>query len=367
MAFSTIWSIDVGRSSLKAVQLRRDQNNIEIMAVDKIDYPIGKNGVDAAAAGREALGIFRSRHGVRGPVAVVHPGQGTFSRFIKVPAFDEKRVNEMVGYEASQQIPFPLDEVTWDFHIVQRDYLPGEEREIALFAIRREAVDDFLVDFANESLDVELISIGYLGVLNFVAHDIRPEEASIVLDLGAAHTDLILVDGSRFWIRPIPHSGGDMTRAIMSRFRLAYPEAERLKLESSRAPKQAIKIFQAVIQPKLKELVGEIHRSIGFYRSQAGELNFKRLYLLGNGSKTIGIKKFLEEQLAIPVVRVQSIQHFRVNRDVDLKLLQTQLPSFASALGCALQGVGTALCEVDLVPREDKLRREIGRKRKHAF
>ena len=138
--FHTVWSIDLGKASLKAVKLRREGNNIEILAVDKIDYPIGTNGVDTAAQSKEALNAFKIRNDVREPVVVAHPGQGTFSRFIKVPAFEAKKLKEMVGYEASQQIPFPLDEVIWDYHLVNRDYLAGEEREVGIFAVRKEAI-----------------------------------------------------------------------------------------------------------------------------------------------------------------------------------------------------------------------------------
>jgi type IV pilus assembly protein PilM len=367
MAFQTIWSIDLGRSSLKAVKLTRDRNNVEILAVDKVDYPPGKNGVDAAAQAKEALGIFRARNNVSEPVAVTHPGQGTFYRPIKVPASDDKKIESMVGYEAAQQIPFPLDEVIWDYHITKKDYLPGEERDVALFAVRRDAIDDFLLDFQNEHMDVEVVTIGYIGLLNFVQHDLRPEEPSIILDIGASHTDLVLVDDSRFWVRALPHSGSDITNAIAQRFKLGFAEAEKLKIESSKVPQQAAKIFQAVIQPKLRELVGEIHRSIGYYRSQAGEVSFKHLYLLGNGAKVVGIKKFLEEQLGVQVHRVQSIHNFRVNRDVNLKLLQANLPAFGSALGCGLQALDAATCNVDLVPKEEKLKKSIQRKKKHAF
>ena len=368
MAIQTVWSVDLGKSSLKAVKLRRDRNNVEIVAVDKVNYPLSANGVDLAAQQREALEVFSARNNIKEPVAVAHPGQGTFSRFIKVPAFDEKKVNEMVGYEASQQIPFPLDEVIWDFHIIDREYLPGEEREVALFAVRREAIDDFLLEFTNQELAVETVSIGYLGLLNFVSHDIAPEGPSVVLDIGATHTDLVLVDGDRFWIRPLPHSGNDITKAIQERFRLDYDKAERLKLETARVPPQkAVQIFQAVIQPRLKELVSEIHRSIGFYRSQHGETSFQKLYLLGNGSKIIGIKKFLEESLRMPVEKVASIQHFRVARDVNLKLLQADLPAFGTSLGAGLQALGLGSCKVDLVPQEEKLAKEIDRKKKHVF
>jgi len=320
MAFHTIWSVDLGKASLKAVKLRRDKNNVEILAIDKVDYPLGQNGIDASGdAAKEALSIFSSRNEIKDPVVVSHPGQGTFSRFIKIPAFEDKKVEEMVQYEASQQIPFPLDEVIWDYHIVDRDYLSGEERDVGLFAVRREAIDDFLLDFVQDGMSVEMLPIGYLALFNFIKYDLNPQEPSIVLDIGASHTDLIFIDGERFWVRPLPHSGQDITRAIMDRFKLKYSEAERLKTAAAKAPKQAAKIFQAVILPKLKELVQEVQRSLGYYRSQAGEATFERLYLLGNGSRIIGIKKYLQDQLAIPVERVQSIHRLRINRDVNVK------------------------------------------------
>jgi len=368
MAFHTIWSVDLGKASLKAVKLRRDKNNVEILAIDKVDYPLGQNGIDASGdAAKEALSIFSSRNEIKDPVVVSHPGQGTFSRFIKIPAFEDKKVEEMVQYEASQQIPFPLDEVIWDYHIVDRDYLSGEERDVGLFAVRREAIDDFLLDFVQDGMSVEMLPIGYLALFNFIKYDLNPQEPSIVLDIGASHTDLIFIDGERFWVRPLPHSGQDITRAIMDRFKLKYSEAERLKTAAAKAPKQAAKIFQAVILPKLKELVQEVQRSLGYYRSQAGEATFERLYLLGNGSRIIGIKKYLQDQLAIPVERVQSIHRLRINRDVNVKLLQSQLPAFGTAFGGGLQALGVGACDVDLVPREEKLRKAAERKRKHVF
>jgi hypothetical protein len=51
MAINTVWSIDLGKSSLKAVRLRRSQGNVEIVAVDKVDYPLGDGGEDTAALG----------------------------------------------------------------------------------------------------------------------------------------------------------------------------------------------------------------------------------------------------------------------------------------------------------------------------
>ena len=366
--FNTVWSVDLGKASLKAVKIRREANNLEILAVDKIDYPVGANGIDVVQQAREALDVFKIRNDVREPVVVAHPGQGTFSRFIKVPAFDAKKLKEMVVHEASQQIPFPLDEVIWDYHVINRDYIAGEEREIGIFAVRKEAIDDYLLDFTSNGLSVEMLSIGYLGLMNYVFYDLSPKEPSIILDIGATHTDLILVDGKKFWIRPLPQSGNDINKAIMDHFKLSFQEAEKLKIEASKAPQLAASIrIATAIQPKLKDLVGEIHRSSGYYRSQAGDVKFQNLFLMGGGSKIVGIKKFLTERLGLQVHRIQTIKHFRVGRDVNLKLLQDELPSFGIALGGALQGVGSGTCKVDLVPQEERIQKDLRRTKKHAF
>ena len=108
MAINTVWSIDLGKSSLKAARLRRSQGNVEIIAVDKVDYPLGEGGEDTSALAREALEVFLARNSVKDPVVVAHPGQGTFSRFIKMPAFDQKKVLRWSGTRPRSRFLSPL-------------------------------------------------------------------------------------------------------------------------------------------------------------------------------------------------------------------------------------------------------------------
>ncbi|NRA98155.1 MAG: pilus assembly protein PilM, partial [Planctomycetes bacterium] len=187
------------------------------------------------------------------------------------------------------------------------------------------------------------------------------------LDSGGRHTQLILGDGKKFWIRALPHSGNEISKSIMSRLKLGFAEAEKLKVDAAKNPQHAARLFTAIIQPKLKDLVNQIQQSVGFYRSQVGEAQFKNVYLLGNASRVVGMKKYLEEHMGLPVHRVQTINHLRINRDVDVQVLQANLPAFGTAFGCALQGVGASDCTVDLIPQEEKLEKEYQRKKIHVF
>jgi len=44
------------------------------------------------------------------------PGSSAFARFAKLPPVDPKKVNDIVQFEAVQQIPFPIEEDIWDYH-----------------------------------------------------------------------------------------------------------------------------------------------------------------------------------------------------------------------------------------------------------
>ena len=208
MSISTVWSIDVGKSSLKAVKISREQTSLEILAVDKIDFEANDSGVDSIGQAKEALRTFAARNTIDCPVAVLHPSRSAFSRFIQLPPVDPKKLEEMIGYEAQQQIPFPIDEVIWDHHVSDGDD-ESMEKEVGIFAVRKEAISDFMLDY--DEFPMELITVGYIGLLNYVLFDLRPNKPVVVLDMGSDHTDLLIVDGTRFWFRSLPSAGNHLS------------------------------------------------------------------------------------------------------------------------------------------------------------
>jgi len=365
MAFSGVWSIDVGRYSLKAVHLKRYGSQVVLQGTDRIEYDVGPEGIDHIGGAKEALQIFTSRNHVRDPVIVCLPGYEALSRFIKIVADSDKKLQELVQYEARQQIPFPIEEVVWDWTLVPREYMPGQEKEVGIFAARRETVDDVLIDLESYGLRAEMIAPSYLGLLNYVLYELRPRVPSVVLDIGGEGTSLVLIENGGFWIRPLPFSGSAVTRALRSRFKLTFAEAERLKKQAARSP-EAVKIFKA-LQGVLGDLVSDIQTSIGFYRSQVNEASFKQIYLLGQGSYTLGLGKVLKERLGMRVLRPTSLARIRAGEGVDVGALRPQLPALAPAMGVGLQGVGLGRTNVNLMPREQQVQIAFARRKKLVF
>ncbi|MBI2899422.1 MAG: type IV pilus assembly protein PilM [Planctomycetes bacterium] len=359
-----VWGIDVGKSSVKAVRMELRGGEAALTAVEVVPYESAGEGADLDTQIAGALQELKNacRMG-KEPVLISLPGHSTFNRLIKLPPVEDEKIPEIVQYEAQSQIPFNIDEVIWSYQVIEREYQAGEEKEVILFAIKRDIVEQFLANIAPVGLNVEVIQFAPVALYNFLHHDQELAGAAIALDMGGDNTDLVILDGSKFWIRNLPITGNDITKALAKVFNLPFPEAEKLKLKAGQS-QQAQKIFNA-IQPVLRDLVGEIHRSIGYYKSISKTAKFEKIILLGNATKTLNFQKFVSQSLStmgnLPAARLAKLGKVDA-AGVDAGALNRHLGTLGAALGLGLQGLGLAANTVDLMPEAFKKKREVKRK-----
>ncbi len=358
---AAVWGVDIGKSALKAVKLRRTKEGMEVLAIEHIAYPLGEDEADANEQAADALRQFLAKHKTGGDSIVVGiAGLHAFSRPIKLPQAPRAQLEQVVRLEAQQQIPFPIAEVNWDWLKIEREYAPGEEVDVVLFATRTELVDGFLGDLKQSGLLPDVVTIAPLAIYNFVRHTDVDLSAggTIILDIGSEHTDLVIADGERFWIRNLRIAGNDITKALAERFKVPFAEAEKLKHSASKS-EQSKKIFTAM-ESVLKDLVGEIHRSVGFFKSQAGDLEVSRLVLLGDGAKLKNMTKYFKEHLGYEVTRVGQLgDRFMLDPEVDLDVLKNHLLGLGVAFGLALQGIGEARCTINLAPQQIQVQAQL--------
>ena len=126
-------------------------------------------------------------------MAVGVSGQSSFARFIKLPPVEPKKIPEIVRFEAIQQIPFPLDEVEWSYQLFQDESSP--DVEVGIFAMRKELVKQHIKYFTDAGLNVQAVQMNPLAVYNAMYHDERLKGTTMIIDLGAENTDLIIAEG----------------------------------------------------------------------------------------------------------------------------------------------------------------------------
>src|SRR6266850_3861056 len=178
------WGIDVGQCALKALRLEIIEGTVTATAFDYVEHPkiLSQPDADPDQLTREALETFLSRNAIKGDlIAMSIAGQSGLARFVKLPPVEEKKIADIVRFEAKQQIPFPLEEVVWDFQKINEGAVSdgfAMETEIGLFAMKRDMINRSLQHFRDVKVEVHLVQMSPLALCNFVSYDILGKGAS---------------------------------------------------------------------------------------------------------------------------------------------------------------------------------------------
>ena len=368
MASNIVWAIDVGQTAVRAVKAARAGERIEVLAFDSIPYkePLASPGVDKDATVQQALrSLVMRNHISNETIAVAISSQSALIRFIKLPPVEKKRIPDIVRYEAHQQIPFPLEEVVWAYKPLEKSYAPGEQVEVGIFAMRRDIVNRFLSNLMVCGIDVDLLQLAPMSLYNFLSFDQPPgSDATMLLDIGAENTELLLTTQNTVWPRSLPISGDDLTEALMDKFKVPFDKAETLKHMAMQS-KYSVQIYHA-IEPLLKRIVEEVQRSIGFYRSQNPGVRIAKVLALGGSFRLPGLAKYLSENLHLPIQLFETPQNFDIARARNPIVFQQDGLAFGVVLGLAVQALGLGPMDTSLLPAELLQRKMIDKKKPFA-
>lgn len=355
---NAVWGIELGQCALKAIKLRpAEGGKVELVAFDLIEHPkiLSQPDADRDELIRAALEKFVSRNDWQGdPFVIGVPGQQTFARFCKLPPVEPKKIPEIVRFEASQQIPFGMDDVVWDYQVFQAPETP--DVEVGIFAVRKDLIRKHLEYFGAVGIVPTMIQTIPSALYNCCRFDVADEltrgSATVVVDVGAEHTDLVIVEPSSAWSRNIPLGGNNFTEALVKAFKLTFAKAENLK-RTAATSKYARQIFQAM-RPVFADLVAEIQRSIGFYSSTHRDVDLKTVVVCGNAFHLPGLQKYLENNLTIAggVRRLDKFQTLVASATANAPQFTENILSFAPCYGLALQGLGLGAIAANLLPPE---------------
>ncbi|MEZ6093062.1 MAG: type IV pilus assembly protein PilM [Pirellulaceae bacterium] len=364
------WGVDIGICSIKALRCLDGDNAGEVIA-DKFDYiefpkMLNQPDVEPEEEIRAALTQFLERNELKGDkVAISVPGQMGLPRFFRPPPVDIKTLPDIVKYEVKQQIPFPIEDVIWDWQKLGGVEVDDRvvDAEVGLFAMKREAVYKALKPFDEAGIEVDLIQLSPLAVFNFVTHDVfeslpsaeefdpdNPPESTVVMSMGTDTTDLIVTNGIKLWLRNIPVGGNHFTKQLAREMKLTHAKAEHLKRNAKQAedPKS---IFRAM-RPVFTDLVNEVQRSLTFFRSIDKNARLSKIVLVGNAAKLPGLRQFLASQLEMDIAKVNEFRSIAGGDVVGQSTFDENMLTFAPAYGLCLQGLNEGVLKTNLLPPE---------------
>ncbi|OUW79919.1 MAG: pilus assembly protein PilM [Saprospirales bacterium TMED214] len=365
----SVWGIEIGQTALKALRCTMVDGEVMADAFDFIEYPkiLSQPEADADELVADAINQLLERNdAITDKVCISVPGQSGLAKFFKPPPVEVKKVGDIVRYEARQQIPFDLADVVWDFQM-----MPGSmveegyalESEVGLFAMKREQAYRQLAPFDHADIEVDVVQLAPLSLYNMLAYDRmndrldadvfdpdNPPASTVVLSIGTDSSDLIITNGFRIWQRSMPIGGNHFTRQLTKDLKLTFAKAEHLKRNAREAVDPKL-VFQTM-RPVFNDLVTEVQRSIGFFRSLDKKAEIGDLLLTGNTVKMPGLAAYLEKNLGYDVQVLDRFNRLTGDDVLANPAFRDNAPTFAVCYGLCLQGLNSSQMHTSLVPRE---------------
>ena len=318
-----------------------------------------QEGGIAPDLGMQMRAVMRER-GIRpAPLMISLSGQMVFPRFVKLPAVSEDKLQQMVQYEVEQNVPFPLDEIVWNYQFLG-DASSGEQAAM-IVAAKVDSVREVTDSVTAAKLEPDLVDVAPMALYNCLKYNYPDlDGCTVLLDIGARSTNLIFVEDEKIYSRCIPVAGNAITSEIAKVFEISFAEAERLKAERAFVSLGGVYQAEDEIDEKISKIVrnvvtrlhAEISRSINFYRSQQGGSVPTRIILTGGSAVIPQLDYFFREKLQVEVEVLNPFNNLHISPRLNPKALEHDGFEMAECVGLALRRSMKCPVEINLMPPE---------------
>ncbi len=309
--------LDLSDRSLKAVQLRRTlAGQLTLAGLAAIEVPAGvfeegelKDPTWLASLISELLthpqlGAFSASY-----VVACLPETKTFIKMIDIPPMPAEETSQAIRWEAEHHIPIPIEDTYWDWQKIGEPAGPNGRWPVLLGVVPKGIVDSYtqalvLAKLVPVALEIEAVAITRALLPLGQAAD-PSDTATVIIDLGASRTSLIVVDHKviQFTVS-LPVSGRGITESIATNLKLTESQAEQAKILCGLDPKKCKGIIGEILGTVIDELLSRIREAIVFYREHfPGSHEVDRIMLCGGGSNFKLIDQHLERSLKLSVHR----------------------------------------------------------------
>ena len=336
-----IFGLDIGSSSVKALQLREAGGSYRLSALGTASLPpdaIADGSIKDAPTVVEAIRSSVSKSGIKcTETAIAISGRELIIKKVQIPEVPAKEVGDVVQLEAEHHIPFAIDEVFLDYHTVGQH---GGVMDLILVAVKKSKVLEYAsvvseAGFTPSIVDVDGFALANQFELNF------PEErgeAVAPIDIGASTMKTNVVrGGATIFARDIPFGGNNYTQAIAQQLKIPFEQAEAAKLGRDVGVR-----WEAVV-PALeavsRELSLEVQRTFDYFASTAESERIGRIVLAGGCSLLPGLNDYLASNWGIPVELARPFARVEIDPAYGDEV-NTAGPALAVAVGLGLRRVG---------------------------
>jgi type IV pilus assembly protein PilM len=343
----TAVALDIGSSHVKLLELERDRSGRYRLKHFGVAPVPPEAIVDGAFMNTSAIvGTIRelvARHRVKTKDAVVGvAGNSVIIKRISLPLMTQDELEESITWEAEQYIPFDVNDVNIDAHILKGQADEAGQMDVLLVAARKELINEYQSLVLEAGLRPAVIDVAAFALENqfTLNYDVVREPTALV-NVGASSVNLnVLRGGVSAFTRDIAIGGRAYSEEIQRAMNVSYEEAEAFKVGGGDKDRAAVvpEEVERVLTTVSETISAEIHRSLDFFLSTSGGSPLARLYLSGGAASTPGLQGALQRLCACPVEIVDPFRRIQVDeRAFTPRFLKDVAPQAAVAVGLGLR------------------------------
>lgn len=342
--------LDIGSSAIKLVQMKENRGRylLQKFGIKELEPEVIVDGT-VMDEGRvvSAIKELVEETGTKiKQVAISISGHAVIIKKIGLPPMPDDELEGQVKLAAEQYIPFDINEVNLDFHVLppsQSSMDDQNEMSVILVAAKKDKINELteLVKAAGLSpmvMDVDAFAIENMYGINYPE---SAEDTATLVNIGASVMNVNIVRGGiSLFTRDIPIGGNRYTEAVQREMGVSYEEAEQLKKNDSSSKADPVEL-SSVIESVNSEVASEIARTIDYFKTTSADGEISRVLLCGGGARIKGLPQQLRDRMHLDVEISNPFTEIDTSMcDQDPEKLSEMGPLAAVGVGLALRTVG---------------------------
>lgn len=337
--------LDIGSSSIKAVELRSSKAGYELVSfgLEPLTQDTVVDGaiMDAPSVASAITKIFEGQKIKTKAVATSVSGHSVIVKRITLPYMTEDELYDRIRAEASQHIPFDIADVSLSYQILET---MDTQMDVLLVAVKMEKILNHtsVLSQAGKTasvVDIDAFALQNCFLANYQADGAKGIDQTIaLLNIGASVMSINIMRGEiPLFTRDVSVGGNQYTDALQKELDLSFEDSERLKLGEQVAgvsEDQKGSILRSVSDI----LILEIQKTFDFFRATASGENIQRIYVAGGTARVPGLIELLREEFAMPVEELYPFRKIVINAGKHNEdQIRELAPRLAIAVGLALR------------------------------
>jgi type IV pilus assembly protein PilM len=321
-----------------------------------------------AVAVREMMSELHIKHGA---VNYALPAHSVFARFVKLPTLEREKLEKVIAFEAQQNVPFPIDDVVWDYQLVGGGL--DEQVQVVLVAIKVDLLDDINGGVEEAALQTSTIDVAPMAIYNAFRYSYpNVNDCSLLVDIGARTTNVLFIEPRRIFSRSLPIGGSAITGAIAREFSESFEAAETRKKRDgfvglggayAEPSDHDLARVSKLARSTMTRLHAELMRSISHYRAQQRGSRPDRIFLCGGAAGMPYMREFFHEKFQLPIEFFNPLRNVAVSESASASGVAQSAHLLGELVGLALRSVTVCPMELNLLPASVGRRQELERRR----